>query len=83
MVVEQPVHRDQALGDDVAAMLRDWPDRPPLIIDESDGAVGDVPRALDLGYAGASHKNCKGIVKGIANARACVLDAATAAPDAS
>ena len=27
---------------DVAAT---WPDRPPLIIDESDGAVGDLPRA--------------------------------------
>jgi hypothetical protein len=68
VVVEQPVHRDQALEDDAGEQLRAWPDRPPLIIDESDGAVGDVPRALSLGYAGASHKNCKGIVKGIANA---------------
>jgi len=68
LVVEQPVHRDHALGDEVGPALRSWPDRPPLIIDESDGAVGDVPRALALGYAGASHKNCKGIVKGIANA---------------
>src|SRR2546427_2024437 len=25
--------------------LRAWPDRPRLIIDESDGAVGDLPRA--------------------------------------
>jgi len=68
LVVEQPVHRDHALADGVGEMLRGWPDRPPLIIDESDGAVGDVARALALGYAGASHKNCKGIVKGIANA---------------
>ena len=68
LVVEQPVHRDHALNDEVAETLRGWPDRPPLIIDESDAAVGDVPRALALGYAGASHKNCKGIVKGIANA---------------
>jgi hypothetical protein len=71
VVVEQPVHRDRALGEDVGAELRSWPDRPPLIIDESDGALGDVPRALELGYAGASYKNCKGIVKGIANA--CLL----------
>jgi hypothetical protein len=68
LVVEQPVHRDQALSDAMGDELRAWPDRPPLIVDESDGAVGDVPRALSLGYAGASHKNCKGIVKGIANA---------------
>jgi hypothetical protein len=68
IVVEQPVHRDRALIDEVGGALRDWPERPPLIVDESDGAVGDVPRALALGYAGASHKNCKGIVKGLANA---------------
>jgi hypothetical protein len=71
LVVEQPVHRDRALSDDAGAVLRAWPDRPPLIIDESDGAIGDLPRALGLGYTGTSHKNCKGIVKGIANA--CLL----------
>ena len=68
LVVEQPVHRDHALSDAMGDELRAWPDRPPLIVDESDGAIGDVPRALSLGYAGASHKNCKGIVEGIANA---------------
>jgi L-alanine-DL-glutamate epimerase-like enolase superfamily enzyme len=68
LVVEQPVHRDRALIDEVGPALRVWADRPRLIVDESDGAVGDVPRALALGYAGASHKNCKGIVKGLANA---------------
>ena len=60
--------RSRARATTWARCCGDWPDRPPLIIDESDGAVGDVPRALSLGYAGASHKNCKGIVKGIANA---------------
>jgi hypothetical protein len=73
IVVEQPVHRDRALRESTRQELSGWPDRPPLIIDESDGAIGDVPRALDLGYAGASYKNCKGIVKGIANA--CLLAA--------
>ena len=68
LVVEQPVHRDRALIDEVGAALSAWPGRPRLIVDESDGAVGDVPRALALGYSGASHKNCKGIVKGLANA---------------
>jgi L-alanine-DL-glutamate epimerase-like enolase superfamily enzyme len=71
LVVEQPVHRDRALSDDLGAALRAWKDRPPLIIDESDGALGDLPQALSLGYVGTSHKNCKGIVKGIANA--CLL----------
>lgn len=72
LVVEQPVHRDHALSEDAGAALRAWADRPPMIIDESDGAVGDLPRALKLGYVGTSHKNCKGIVKGIANA--CLLE---------
>ncbi len=72
LVTEQPVHRDKALSDEPGATLRAWPDRPRLIIDESDGAVGDLPLALALGYAGTSHKNCKGIVKGIANA--CLIE---------
>ena len=72
IVVEQPVHRAHALGAEAGDSLRAWPVRPQLIIDESDGAVGDLPRGLDLGYDGTSHKNCKGIVKGIANA--CLLE---------
>lgn len=72
LVVEQPVHRDHALDEQACRILSNWPDRPPLILDESDGAVGDVPRALDLGYSGASHKSCKGIVKGLANA--CLIE---------
>ncbi len=71
-VVEQPVHRNEALGDAAGTALGAWPDRPFLIIDESDGNLGDLPRALDLGYAGTSHKNCKGIIKGVANA--CLLE---------
>jgi hypothetical protein len=72
IVVEQPVHRDRALSEEAGRVLLDWEECPPLIIDESDGAIGDLPRALALGYTGTSHKNCKGIVKGIANA--CLLE---------
>jgi hypothetical protein len=68
LLIEQPLHRSQALNDDVAATLHSWTEGPGMIIDESDGALTDLPRALDLGYRGTSHKNCKGIVKGIANA---------------
>ena len=64
LLVEQPLHRDVALEHD----LREWKDRPPLIIDESEGALESLPKALELGYTGTSHKNCKGIVKGLANA---------------
>jgi hypothetical protein len=67
LLVEQPFHRDFALQDAVGAMFASWPTCPPMIIDESDGELDSLPRALELGYRGTSHKNCKGIFKGIAN----------------
>jgi hypothetical protein len=70
--VEQPLHRDVALSDNVQSELSDWKDGPPIIIDESDGEPASLSRALECGYVGTSHKNCKGIVKGITNA--CLLE---------
>ena len=72
LFVEQPLHRDVALGESVRADLRRWDARPPLIIDESDGEVNSLADALDCGYAGGSHKNCKGVFRGIVNA--CLLE---------
>src|SRR4051794_17792582 len=43
--VEQPLHRDVAMSDATAAELAAWADRPPTIIDESDGEVGTARRA--------------------------------------
>jgi len=71
LFIEQPLHRDEALADHVAAGIASWTDSPPLIIDESDASLQSCARALELGYAGTSHKNCKGIFKSIANA--CLL----------
>ena len=66
--VEQPFHRDIALNPDTAKALLAWRDRPPMIIDESDAEIHSAATALQGGYVGSSHKNCKGIFKGIANA---------------
>ncbi len=68
ILIEQPLHRSKALEDAVGRTLRGWSSGPGMIIDESDGSLADLPRALSLGYRGTSHKNCKGIVKGLANA---------------
>lgn len=68
---EQPWHRDVALAPAMRELARAWPERPPLIIDESDAELDSVRTALALGYAGASHKNCKGIFKSVGNA--CLL----------
>lgn len=66
LFIEQPVHRDGALesGPD---QLGNLPGSPRVIIDESDAGIESLPRALALGYAGTSHKNCKGVFKGLAN----------------
>lgn len=67
LFVEQPLHRDFALQASVGEELAAWPDAPPMIIDESDAQLSSLPQALALGYRGTSHKNCKGVFKGIAN----------------
>lgn len=66
--VEQPLHRDYALVDAVGTALQQWRNAPPMIIDEADADLTSLPRALELGYSGTSHKNCKGVIKGLANA---------------
>lgn len=68
IVVEQPLHRDTALEKATRQALCSWESRPPMIIDESDGTLDALRIALDGGYAGTSHKNCKGVFRGIANA---------------
>ena len=71
LFVEQPLPRDLALSDSTARDLLSWSDRPPMIIDESDGEIHSARQALEAGYVGTSHKNCKGVFKSVANA--CLL----------
>ncbi len=79
--VEQPFKREYALSNAVGNVLRSWTDAPPIIIDESDGSLASLPDALSRGYRGTSHKNCKGVFKGLINA-ARVSDRVEAAPEA-
>lgn len=67
LLVEQPLHRDSSLNAVTGETLGTWAKHPPFIIDEADASLSDLPRALALGYAGTSHKNCKGLTKGLAN----------------
>ena len=68
LFIEQPFHRDIALTDPIGELSEAWPERPQIVIDESDAELSSLPRALKLGYAGTTHKNCKGVFKGVANA---------------
>jgi hypothetical protein len=65
--VEQPFTGRSHWVTRSAARCAPGPDRPPMIIDESDATLASLPRALACGYVGTSHKNCKGVFKGIAN----------------
>ncbi len=67
LFVEQPLHRGIALEIAIHPITRPDGTPCPVIIDESDAELASLPRALDLGYTGTSHKNCKGVFKGIAN----------------
>lgn len=66
--VEQPLPRDEAFTAETRSVFSAWEDAPPIVVDESDGAIDDAGTALTYGYAGTSHKNCKGVFKGIVNA---------------
>jgi hypothetical protein len=72
LFLEQPLPRDVALAAGSAAAIRVWSKNLPMIIDESGATAEDVRIALDMGYVGTSHKNCKGVFKGVANA--CLLE---------
>jgi hypothetical protein len=71
LYVEQPFLRSTALSDEVRDGFRAWPERPPMIIDESDAEADSLRRAIACGYIGTSHKNCKGVFHGLGNA--CLL----------
>ena len=70
--VEQPFHRDLALTEPIGDALSSWTQAPPIIIDESDATLDSAFTALQLGYSGTSHKNCKGILK--ATAHRCLIN---------
>ena len=80
LFVEQPLHRDQALDPSVQAGLQDWSEAPPIIIDESDAELSSLPAALELGYAGTSHKNCKGIFKSVLAAATIAIESEPDSP---
>ncbi len=68
LAIEQPLERSVALDAAQTRGIRDLASRKPVIIDESDGELDSYCRAIELGYRGASSKNCKGTLKSLLNA---------------
>ncbi|NOZ32902.1 MAG: mandelate racemase [Alphaproteobacteria bacterium] len=67
LFVEQPLHRDVAMATRLSATAMTAIGRP-LLIDEADGWPTAYREAIELGYGGASHKNCKGVYHSMINA---------------
>lgn len=67
LFIEQPLDRrmtfanppDQTALDEIGI---------PLLIDEADGWTTAFYEAMELGYRGVSHKNCKGVFRSLLNA---------------
>jgi hypothetical protein len=67
MFIEQPLDRAVALDPAVKPALGVLSRDKPVIIDEADGWLTAFREAVDLGYRGTSHKNCKGVYKSLHN----------------
>jgi hypothetical protein len=65
--IEQPVPRALSLDPKSTAAVRRISRSKPLIIDEADGSLDAFKQAHAIGYAGTSHKNCKGFFKSLLN----------------
>ncbi|WP_417847453.1 hypothetical protein [Thalassoglobus sp.] len=65
--IEQPLRRQLTLDPTTKKSITRLAELKSLLIDESDGTTDSYRRALDIGYDGTSHKNCKGVFKSLAN----------------
>ena len=65
--IEQPMPRALTFDPKAAAAIRLIAARKPLLIDEADGSLASYREAYGTGYAGVSHKNCKGFFKSLLN----------------
>ncbi|MCF8467013.1 MAG: hypothetical protein K9G33_06390 [Sneathiella sp.] len=66
LFIEQPLHRDVAMASPLPAEAMAAIGKP-LLIDEADGWAEAFFDAIALGYAGVSHKNCKGVYRSLIN----------------
>jgi hypothetical protein len=67
LYIEQPIERSVAFHPKIQQRLSELQRFAPIIIDESDDALGTFKTAAEFGYRGVSVKNCKGVIKGILN----------------
>ncbi len=73
LFIEQPLTRELTLDPASAPWIGKISARKPLVIDEADGELTAFRQAHAIGYAGTSHKNCKGFYKSLMNRALCHL----------
>jgi hypothetical protein len=71
LFIEQPLPRDLTFDSDTTTLIKELAALKPLVIDEADGELDSFRRALEIGYRGVSHKNCKGFFKSLLNHSLC------------
>ena len=65
--IEQPLTRALTHDASTAKTIKAISKKKPLVIDEADGNTTSFSNAFKIGYAGVSHKNCKGFLKSVIN----------------
>lgn len=71
LYIEQPLPRAMTLDPTTAPGIKQLAERKPLLIDEADALIESFHIALEIGYTGVSHKNCKGVFKSLGNRALC------------
>ena len=71
LFIEQPLTRALTHDETTKEAVEELSRRKDLVIDEADGTIDSFKNAFAIGYAGASHKNCKGVFKSILNSALC------------
>ena len=69
--IEQPLTRALTHDAATAPVVAEISGYKPLVIDEADGTLDSFKNAVAIGYAGTSHKNCKGVFKSLLNRALC------------
>jgi hypothetical protein len=71
LFIEQPLTRRLTFDPKSKSWIDKIRRKKELIIDEADGSLDAFRRAREIGYAGTSHKNCKGFFKSLMNLMLC------------
>ncbi|MCB1066311.1 MAG: hypothetical protein KDN20_25760 [Verrucomicrobiae bacterium] len=71
LFIEQPLTRELTLDPASKPWIAKISAKKSLVIDEADGELSAFRDAHAIGYAGTSHKNCKGFYKSLMNRALC------------